>query len=174
MNAPPVAPEKSNRVLNLSLAGALIVSLGLLVWLCVLLPDGAIGGIPPGGSPTEFDLYEPVVRFLLPRAAAAAGDKRPAIYVLLPEEGSAEEFCRRFHGQAIAVLPWSGDLAPAPGEAAYLIRISHVSGEKVQWEGPDQGRVFVLDYPVGQTPKCGTPYPVRVRRAGGQWAVVEH
>jgi hypothetical protein len=174
MNPPPVAPQKSNRVLNLSLAGTLVVAAGLLVWLCALLPGGSSGGTRPFGSLPELDLYEPVVRFLLPRAAAAAGAKRPVVYIGLPDAESAGQFCDRFRGQPVAVLPWSGDPAQVPGEAAYFIRISTVSGEKVQWEGPDQARVFVLDYPVARPPDCGTPYPVRVRREGGRWAVVEH
>jgi hypothetical protein len=176
MSPPSVVPGKSDRLLVWSLAAALAVAVGVLVWLSVLLPgDTAGGGGPPRGkmptgSPPEFDLYEPVVRSLLPRAAAA-GPRRPVVYIGLPEGDSAEAFCRRFRGQPVAVRPWSGDGKDAPGDAAYLIHIQEVSGAKVQWEGLHQARVFVLDYPARQPPTCGTPYPVRVRREGGRWVV---
>jgi hypothetical protein len=126
---------------------------------------------PMGGS-AEWDLYEPVVRQVLPRAEAAAAGKRPVVYVELPDGAPAAEFCRRFDKERVGVRPLSGAPKEVPGEAAYILRFSSVSGDNVQWEGQDQGRVFVLDYPASSMPTCGTPYPFRLRRNGERWVVV--
>src|SRR5262249_42689257 len=124
------------------------------------------------GGATDLDLFETAVRHLSPRAEAAANGKRATVYVELPDGAPAAEFCRRFDKERIPVLPWPGAVKEAPGQAAYVIRFASVSGENVQWEGPDQGRVFVLDHPLSTTPCCGTPYPIRLRRNAGRWAAV--
>jgi hypothetical protein len=143
-------------------------------WLFVvvaLVPAGCSDSNPSGGS-QEMDAYEAAVRFVLPRAAQAAGNKRPVVYLDLEDKDAAKQLCRRFKDHAFPVIPLESKPRQAPGQAAYVIRISAVSGEKVQWEGPDQARVFLLDHPAGETLKCGTPYPVRVRRQGARWKVV--
>src|SRR3954447_2036463 len=121
------------------------------------MPDsGGAGGGPTGlgADPPEWDLYEPVVRHLLPATAAGAGGGRATVYVGLPDGGPAERFCRRFRGQPVPVLPLpAGREAPGGGPAA-VIQISEVSGEKVQWEGADRARVFVRTYAVGEQPFC--------------------
>lgn len=146
----------------------LVVGL-LLAEGCSRGPQGPAGGGGPEG-PSELDLYEVVVRHLLPRAGGGAGGGRPVVYVGLPDDAPAECFCARFKDQAAAVRPLAGG-APLP-RGAYVIRIQSVSGANVQWQGPDKVRVFVLDYPAGETLKCGTPYPVPLARVGGRWVVV--
>jgi hypothetical protein len=178
-----VPSVKSNRVLIGSLAGALILGAASLIWLCALLSSDDSPRSPSRHtfsnnasspvSPAEFDLYEPVVRFLLPRAEAAAGPRPPVAYVSLPEGDSAEQFCRRFQGQAVAVKAWPGNGVPPFAPTDYFIHISQVSGKKAQWENPDQARVFVRDYSAAQLSDCGTPYPIRLRRESGRWVIVQ-
>jgi hypothetical protein len=147
----------------------------LLFVPCALVLVGCAENNPvnnPLGGTTDLDLYETAVRHLLPRAEAAANGKRPTVYVELPDGAPAAAFCLRFDKERVPVLPWPGVVKEAPGQAAYVIHFSSVSGENVQWEGQDQARVFVLDHPLSTTPSCGTPYPIRLRRNGGRWLVV--
>jgi hypothetical protein len=135
---------------------------------CSRAPQGPGGGDGNAG-PSEMDLYEVVVRHLLPRAGGA-GAGRPTVYIALPDDVPADRFCARFKDQAVAVRPLPGAGALPRGD--YVIRIQSVSGANVQWQGPGKVRVFVLDYPAGETLKCGTPYPVPLARVGGRWVVV--
>src|SRR5262249_56482653 len=86
---------------------------------------GGLGGL---GAPREGELYEPVVRYLLPRAAET---KAAVVRLSLPEGSNTELFCRRF---ADAPVPVRAAPAEGPEPDAYLIRIADVSGEKVQWQ----------------------------------------
>jgi hypothetical protein len=146
----------------------------ILPLFCLLLPLGCSNRssddpLGPDGKPAEWQLYEPVVRHLLPRAGAGA----QAAYVSLPDGAPADEFCQRFKDQPIAVLPFPGNGQGAVPAGAYIINIQSISGQKFQREGPDRARVFVLDHPAGEALKCGTPYPVPLRRANGRWTVRE-
>ena len=148
-----------------------------LLLACAVITAGCaennpINGPVNNGGNKDSDLFEAVVRHVIPRAEREAGGKKPVVYVELPDGAPAADFCRRFEGQRVPVRPLVGDPKAKPGEAAYLVRFSSVSGENVQWEGTDQGRVFLLDYPAGQSLKCGTPYPMRLRKNAGRWEVV--
>ena len=148
-----------------------------LLLTCAVITGGCAENNPINGplnnvGNKDFDLFEAAVRHVLPRAEREAGGKKAVVYVELPDAAPAAEFCRRFDGQRVPVRPLVADPKAGPGEAAYLVRFSSVSGENVQWEGTDQGRVFLLDYPAGQSLKCGTPYPMRLRNNGGRWEVV--
>ena len=116
----------------------------------------------------ELDLYEPVVRHLLPRAQSAAAGKAPAAYVSLPGGADVEKFCRRFQGGPVPVLPLPAKVEDDPGRAAYIIEIKGTSGGM-----KGEVRAMILDYPATSPPRCGTPYPVPLRREGGRWLVVE-
>jgi hypothetical protein len=129
--------------------------------------SGAGSSENAGGSP-ELDLYEAVVRHLLPRAQEAAGEKRPAVHVFLPPGADMEKFCRRFEGGPVPVLSRLADAAGDPDQSAYLIRIDG-SGSGAAGEV----RVFVRDYPASETPRCGTPYPISLRRQGDRWVVAD-
>src|SRR5262245_56113451 len=147
------------------------MSRAAILMACVLLTSGC-GDRPGGGfggivGPAEWELYEPVVRYLLPRAEKA---KATVVRISLPEGGDRELFCRRF---ADAPVPVRAAPAERPEPDAYLIRIADVSGEKVQWEGPDNARVFVLDHPASETLRCGTPYPIPLRREAGRWVIAD-
>ena len=111
-----------------------------------------------------------MVRHLLSRPGGVVPQ---TAYVSLPDGAPADEFCQRFKDQPIAVLPFPGKVQGAVPAGAYVINIQSISGAKYQREGPDRARVFVLDYPAGETLKCGTPYPVPLRRENGRWKVRE-
>jgi hypothetical protein len=137
--------------------------------VCVLWASGCgdragdgFGGV---AGPPEWELYEPVVRHLLPRATAA---KAAVVRLSLPEGGDTALFCRRFADAAVPVRPAAADRREPD---AYLIKIYDISGEKVQWQGPDSARVFVLDHHASESLRCGTPYPVPVHRDDNRWVV---
>jgi hypothetical protein len=135
-----------------------------------LLLAGCSGGdsAENAGASPELDVYEAVVLYLLPRAEAAAEGKPAVVHVSLPPEVDAEKFCRRFQGRPVPVLPRSADSDGDPGRAAYVIRIS---GSESGTAG--QVRVFVLDHPASQPPRCGTPYPLPLRRQADRWVIAE-
>jgi hypothetical protein len=143
---------------------AILIACVVLTSGCGERPEGGFGAA--AGAP-EWELYEPVVRFLLPRAEKA---KAAVVRLSLPEGSDTALFCRRFAEAPVPVRP-----APAerPEPDAYLIRIYDVSGERVQWQGPDNARVFVLDHSASETLRCGTPYPIPLRREGNRWVVAD-
>jgi hypothetical protein len=132
----------------------------------VLLPAGCSGNPGDPEAAPEADAREAVVRYLLPRATKAGGERAIA-YLQMNDRAEAERFCARLRDQPVAVRPYpeDGQLPAEPG--AYVVRVSDVYG------GVNEARVMVLDYPASAPPRCGTPYPVRVRRDADRWVVVD-
>jgi hypothetical protein len=141
--------------------------------LCALLAAGCFrGGQSPGGAnPPEFDVYEAVVRHLVKPLETSATAKHPVVYVSLPEGLSAEAFCQRFKGEAVAVVPFSDGVQPGPNQVAYMLTICLISDENVEWQGSDNARILVRHYAAAEVQTCGTPYPVTLRREGNKWVV---
>jgi hypothetical protein len=142
---------------------------------------GQPGGAPtnPGNQPPpkvqadppEWELYAAVVSHVAPRVKDNVKGAT-VVLVALPEGNATEKFCGRFKDQAIPVRPFPRDGKFDP-KGAYLIQIQDISGEKYQKQGADGARVFLRAFPADEPQKCGTPYPVVLRRIDGRWKVAE-
>jgi hypothetical protein len=59
------------------------------------------------------------------------------------------------------------DLLPGD-DATVAAHLVHVQGE-VQWLSPEQPRVFVRSHRADETLRCGTPWPIPLKRENGRW-----
>jgi hypothetical protein len=141
---------------NTDRGGLAMLRIGLLVGCLVV----AGCSFAPGSGSDPYGPPEAVVKFLLPRAAGAT------VYIALPDGDPPAEFLGRFANNPTPVL--AGSKVPAAGgPAGYSIKIHGMN-----WDGPDTYRIFVLDHPTGEVLKCGTPYPIVVKKQAGVWTVI--
>jgi hypothetical protein len=128
---------------------------------------GCSEGEPATPDGADLDLYEPVLRKLVSGPAMDANGMKIVYYVSLGDEDSPEKLLARFRGHKPPVEPASHYRPDNRAVAAHMVRFQ----QEVQWLDADHPRVFVLSYPAAETLKCGTPYPVALRRDGNRWVV---
>ncbi len=140
----------------------------LLVTACCCVV-GCSDGERTARDPDEFDLYEAVLRRLASVPPTDSKGARVVCYVSLGGEDLPEGLWARFRGHSPSVEPASRYRADNRAIAAHIVSIRR----EVQWLDADHPQVFVLTYPAAEPPKCGTPYPVALRRHEGRWVVVD-
>lgn len=127
-----------------------------------------------GRKVQEFDLYEPVVRYLMKPLAARTAPKPWVVYVTVPLGLSAEAFCERFAGNAIPVRVYDEAAFDTAQQSAYIIHICNPTATKICWDGSDRARILVSHHAVSEPfCRCDDPYPINVQYAGSRWVVVE-